>query len=76
MWLDEKNFAGLIRRWWQDFLVGGRAGFRLASKLKKDERTKIKEWVKPWMKILAAPYIGLGGAKWCLAGVAPIGACA
>lgn len=44
MWLEENQFTGLIREWWESFHVEGWAGFRLSMKLKR-LKGKIKECV-------------------------------
>lgn len=46
MWLKEKQFPSLIDGWREEIKVEGRAGHRLAIKLKL-LKNKIKEWAKP-----------------------------
>lgn len=45
MWLEEKDFPGLIQGWWEEIKVEGWAGYWLAAKLKL-LKNKMKEWVK------------------------------
>lgn len=43
--MEENQFAGLIREWWDRFNVEGRVGFRHSMKLRK-LKEKIKERVR------------------------------
>lgn len=45
MWLEEKKLHVLIKEWWDNVTAEGRAGFRLAMKLKY-LKEKLKDWAR------------------------------